>query len=149
MSFIQFKNLPDTTTPITAENLNAIQQREYAYLSGSSIPMTVTAWTPTDVAFDSGSSFGTNTSSDFERNGAKIKCKFSGEVLILRYVSHNVSSEMDIADEWGYQSNVGGYYNSSAVIKSVSANDEISLPITMGATSIDIYSARIIVIRLS
>lgn len=152
MALIEFKNLPDTSTPINAENLISMQKLDYAVFSANNFTMSnITQWQPTNVPMNSSTnkSFITSNSSVFSQSGDYINCNFTGSILIMRQISHNYSSELDINDNLGNIINVGGYTNIAMSIKDVNPSDAyIGFSISGGATDLTIYNARIVVIRL-
>ena len=110
----------------------------------------LTPWTLFTVPFsnDPNSEFITNTS-NFERNGNYIKCKFKGKVLVYRQISHNIRYELDIADEFGGIVDVIGGKNQSLVILNVNYNDDINFMLNTGFDNFTIYNARLIVVRIA
>ena len=153
MAKIPYENLPSTNTPINATNLIAMQTTDTAIMYAPyGISMSnLTGWTQYDVDFNASNDtvFATNNSNAFERSGNQIKCKFSGLVLVLKYVYHNLSSELDIPDSWGTAANASGKINSTATIETVNNGDYIYFKFVQGETAVTFYNARFIVIRLS
>ena len=166
MQKINFQDLPSTTTPINATNLNAIQTNaedaintlddklnlkgSYArcVISNTTTLSNITAWSNVQMPFTS-SNFATNDSTNFELNGNLIRCNFSGTVLILRDFSHDFTGELDIVDEFGWFNNYNKRGNSIS-IKAVNSGDNINFVFAGGASgTLNVYGARLIVVRLS
>ena len=123
----------------------------YIYLTDRMTIGNVTPWVTDIIPFSLGSfSYDTSTSSMFERSASTIKCKFTGKVLIIRQLSTDFQGELDIVDEFSWFIATGAKQNYSVTVKSVSENDTIDFSYNGGMSgTITIYSARMIIIRLS
>lgn len=110
----------------------------------------ITPWTLFNVPFssDANSEFISNTS-NFERNGNYIRCKFKGKVLVYRQISHNKTNEMDIADDFGGVIDIVGGKNQALSIISVNTNDDINFLLNTGFDTFIIYNARLMVVRIA
>ena len=159
MALIEFKDLPDTTTPLNADNLNnnfneldnkLNLKGSYAYFSQTtSLTLTnLTAWTNHQLPLSNASFQRSNT--DFEKNGDYIKCNFTGTVLVYRYFANDQTGETDIIDNLGYVTATGTRQAYSLSIVSVTPSTNLDF-VFSGAMSGDvvIYGARLIAVRLS
>lgn len=176
MQKINFQNLPSTTTPINATNLNAIQTNAETAINNvaSDIPTKVSDIT-NDLGFISkvdyaafisknatitiemtawtphqipfGSNAGfSRNGTDFEANGNFIRCKFNGSVLIIREYSDSYSGSHNII------TNEGGWINGTQAIttRNVVNYENINFEISGSQQGqISLYDYRLIVIRLS
>lgn len=127
---------------------------QYAALYyGNQYTFTITAWAQTVVPFSgntSGTNYVYNGYNSFERDGNYIKCKFDGSVLILRYFAMNETSELDLIDTFGWETNTGARQASGIEVRPVSNGTNISLTFASGyGGEITSYGARLIVIRLT
>ena len=162
MQKINFQNLPNTTSPVNATNLNQVQTNvenaindkcEYAILNGKRKDITGnTAWNTYDVNFDNNDEFSTSNANLFERTTTGIKCKFSGSVLIIRAMTLGSSlndKEFDIIDDYRTYYSVKGVNKDNYNVKTVSSNEIIKITYIGDATSFTMYNSRIIVIKLN
>ena len=159
MALINFQDLPSTTTPINASNLNNNFEElddklnlkgTYArcVINNTTAISNITEWSEVQIPFTS-SNFVTNDLTNFELNGNLIRCKFSGAVLILRDFSHDFTGELDIVDEFGWFNNYNKRGNSVS-IKTVNSGDNINFVFAGGVSgTLNVYGARLIVVRLS
>lgn len=147
MTKVNFKDYPDLTTPLNAENLNKIQSLEYAYIKFARRDVTsVSAWGYNEVQYNSSSdTFASSGSFSRDENG--IKCNFQGPVLIIRGIMTNVASNDLYLDN-----ELGQMFGSSRALQasSIDTSNQSKYVVSYTKASGDfiLYGSYIIVIRL-